>query len=942
MRPRDLIWILASGVIVAVTLWFGWKTWTEVQEGTPPAPEAGAPGAPGRAERDPAKGVRVETEAPLPVERPVADPVQGIVVGPDGRPVAGAQVTLLEIVRPEPILQLRPLQALHTGDDGRFSFRTSRAPGRMLEVRARGMATLQIPLPADLPSVTLFLLRGFELSGFVRDGQGHPVPDCEVVVGPGQPGEFRGKGTRTDARGNFRFEALPPEVVAVTARDGWHTPATLTPVAVGGDKPLILTLDQPGLVVDLQVVQGSETQRRPVAGAEIRLYPASWNAALHVPTVATSGDDGRVTLRGLARGNYRILVSHAELATAERTVAIRPELSSLEIELGPKVAVAGRLVGPGAKAGIGLVLENELGETVRTRTEEQGRFALPQRVSPGVATFTVANGNLLFAKSDSPWLKIPIEEGAQLDLAVREGGTLRGVVQDESGAPVAGVAISQAYKRGGPVAVYEVRTMSDAGGRFVLQGVPAAKVELLFDKLGLARIETVVDGVAAGQERELAPIVLPRPGTITGQVRSGGKPVTGAWVFSSAMRTSHYDVTGPDGTFALRGVAPGTYLLKGRYSTLPIALARAPVQVAPGATVGPVVLEFQAARVLSGRVEDLEGQPVPEAMILATGNVGSVVYTDAQGAFQVEVPEGSLELHTYTAERDLRISRVVGPQENNVRIRMPLVPHGRLGARVLGLPGRRPVSFGILRIEPLDPLPPGDMDAVAQRRVPGRPVTMASGILSVSRFPAGRSRVTLHCPGYAPFEREVEVLPNAEADLRTILLEPGGRLEAMVRDPDGKPVANASLYVGNEADAYYMRGVTVQSDESGKVVVSGISARADRVVVMADGFASTEVRLALPGDLLRTSPLPIVLQRGATLKVEVKTAEGKPQTLGALLIFRDGVFLEQQNVSEDGRAEFRGLRPGRYRLMFPRDRESWQDVEVPAGVETVQATFQRK
>jgi hypothetical protein len=122
------------------------------------------------------------------------------------------------------------------------------------------------------------------------------------------------------------------------------------------------------------------------------------------------------------------------------------------------------------------------------------------------------------------------------------------------------------------------------------------------------------------------------PGAITGTVRNEttGEPVRRAAVTLRALSPapgtppdarSATIATGPDGAFRFDFLAPGEYQLTAdRAGFLGPGQARAGrtlhsarVHVEPGVTAGPVELLLQPAAVVTGRVLDEEGEPVPAA-----------------------------------------------------------------------------------------------------------------------------------------------------------------------------------------------------------------------------------------------------------------------------------------------------------------------------------------
>jgi protocatechuate 3,4-dioxygenase beta subunit len=175
----------------------------------------------------PTNGTQGEVEAaPLPAL------VVGRVVGPDGAPLAGAQV----LARDDGSWTRLPLELegqegdrwsarveTSTGEDGRFVFREGLDPGALrLVARAPGFAPQRLDNerlpdrpPLDLGDVRLE--RAVVLAGRVVDRGGAPVAGAQVLQAvergvAGMEVTVHGKGIplgETDAKGRFRLDQVP-------------------------------------------------------------------------------------------------------------------------------------------------------------------------------------------------------------------------------------------------------------------------------------------------------------------------------------------------------------------------------------------------------------------------------------------------------------------------------------------------------------------------------------------------------------------------------------------------------------------------------------------------------------------------------------------------------------------------------------------------------------
>ncbi|HET6898427.1 MAG TPA: carboxypeptidase-like regulatory domain-containing protein, partial [Vicinamibacteria bacterium] len=190
--------------------------------------------------------------APAPSPAPSPSPkapltpfVEGTVVGPDGKPVAGALVSVQLAAMMnfgEPTLTAR------TDPAGRFRIAVKSASTHMIRVEAPGLAARTLPRVRPGESLRIALDKGGSIEGVVRDGtSGAPAAGItvearlETARGMGVVWE-RGAGVvraKTDAQGRFRLEGLAPGLHTLAAR-GPGVAARRNGVALGKRTELYL------------------------------------------------------------------------------------------------------------------------------------------------------------------------------------------------------------------------------------------------------------------------------------------------------------------------------------------------------------------------------------------------------------------------------------------------------------------------------------------------------------------------------------------------------------------------------------------------------------------------------------------------------------------------------------------------------------------------------
>jgi protocatechuate 3,4-dioxygenase beta subunit len=915
---RNLTALLSLVTVAAV----GWLSWVLVLDRPADEPEAAAGPA-----ADPVLGAPADPRTPTAAaDASLPAPITGVVLGPDSRPLPGARVTLCRILSHWPAQSLEECGHFTTRADGTFSLNAPAELDLMVVASREGHARDQQPVPHRSRSVTVQLLRGHALEGQVLDSWGRPLPDCEVMVEPGPWKNRRAETTRSTARGRFRFDDLASGLVRVTARHPSFQPVTVTGVNIGTQRDVELRFRKRSLVVSGTASAGSGMQ--PVADAEVRAYPATWNQALFVPVVARTDARGRFELRGIGRGNLNVEVRHARHSTSSRLIAVSADIDDLQFELVARSRVSGRLLGQGA-AGARLHLRRPGEPSLAAVAAADGSFAFDEPVSAGNVELELLGGELAFEKSGGLSQLVTVQESArtEVELTVVAASTMRGEVRDESGRPLAGVRVNRRGQLRGLFDPQELLTVTDERGAFEIRGLPAVPLKLVFEQDQHAKHELAVQGPSPGSLLVLEPVSMSLPGAVHGIVSRGGRGLEGALVLASNTNALEmHTITTHEGAFRLGNLPAGEYSLKAHYGTLPLISAPDHLIVEPGGDIGPLRLEFPAGRELSGIVTDGSGEPVATALLRVEGLPMSWVSVDDAGRFTIEVPPRDVALIVWDPTESIEAKERVGAASRDVRIVLPLGRRGTLTARVLGLPGPRPLTQATVRVRPVDGRSEQE-HASAQRP---RWVEMPGGKLRLPGAPAGRCRVVVSCDGYGAWNGEIDVPAGGLVDLGSLLLDPGATVIGLVVDEAGQPVVGARVHLGHESDLLlYPATNDYLTDQAGRFELRGVTKDWRRLVVQAEGMATKSMMLRIPADLL-ANPLRIVLSAGRHLVVRVEDAEGRPQDLRPVVLLQDGEIVDAV-YTDFGASAFERRAPGSYTAYVPELPGARLDFEVPEG-----------
>jgi len=509
----------------------------------------------------------LERRRRLPAAAPAARVLTGRVVGPAGRPVAGAWV---EAARS---------QDAETDGDGRFRLAglpsgatvslLARAPG------LRGALTIATAGPVEIR-----LAAAATLEGRVTDAGGHPAAGVPVLLGPrrGDPGEESPAAdlvaagsarTLTDDDGRYRLDSLEPvRSFAAALRPGGRRLAGAVVDLRAGANRLDL-IQPPEIAVTGRVL---DEKGAPVAAARVFLEGAEPEDRWLVIAAA----DGAFRLAGIPDGDYRLSVFAKGLAQPEPQdvrVAGAP-VQGIELRLGRGVTITGKLTGIETAELNGLMILAEEAERPGLRKDARsprsrrlglaapdGRYRIPD-LPPGrwKVTGRTAAGRQALASVDVA----PGSGETALDLSFVSGLTLSGRLRVD-GQPAAGTVLATAVDGGGNwQGGNGGEAPAAADGVFCLAGLQPGSYLLL----------VVLDGklwplrtVELTADRELPLDIV--TGTLSGRIVGPyGSPLPGARV-SLRPRTLGIDafLPGPraesdgEGAFEILHVPAGSHRL---------------------------------------------------------------------------------------------------------------------------------------------------------------------------------------------------------------------------------------------------------------------------------------------------------------------------------------------------------------------------------------------
>jgi len=577
-----------------------------------------------------------------------ADAVRLKIVGPDGKPVAGAEVRVFEVsdLTGDPKAE-KPLD-LTSDAAGNIAFESKNplpAPkepseeGRVhlsAQVRAKGLALVGKELRAG--DNTFTLQAGRALSGLLLDENEKPVAGVKVELNsitlPSQ-GErdesfFNGvPSAKSDASGKWTLDGLPlVGTVGIGIAD---------PRFKNEEFQFDLSKGAPPFFLERGAILKGRLLKPDGSGAGDVGFSAG-NATDLVKT----GADGRFEVDGLGSDDLDLEVSGfltdklpflvpSKHVTGLKAGEVR-DIGDWKTHKG--IRVRGKVVEANANKPIeGAFVEvYGKGEVGQGRSGKDGTFGFLASTD-NTSSMVAADG---FIGNDSH--DVPKAVGGVMDLgivALKRGLKIKGVVKNEAGTPV--VAILYADKNG--ERAYAQSNKKD--GSFTFEGLEAGEYTVS------GQDQKVVSGekfsisseprapLSVVVENEDAP---PAARQIAGRVTDeAGHPIAGAKVRLKIKQVRGYTedqtlVSGVDGTYSAPLLAPSATPEIASVSRPGWTSGSAGFTLANAVWRGDITLQKRGV-FLRGRVLDSQGAPVAGAYVGLADGYALPILTDASGAF---------------------------------------------------------------------------------------------------------------------------------------------------------------------------------------------------------------------------------------------------------------------------------------------------------------------
>lgn len=602
--------------------------------------------------------------------------IEGLVVGSQGRPIAGAEVAAFQGYAPRGPTGEGSRTAI---TDAGGSFRIGGLPDGRVEVTAAADGYAESHLkgvdPAADDMLEIELNRGATLTGRVVDSRGDAVA-ATVTLFDAEPGPFAGfhPGVQTDAEGRFRFDLLRPGTWRTSAfafTSGGRTESTPIHLRTGEVREIELVVaNHDGQVIGVV----TDHLGNPVDQTEVTITTFDGGSQPGSSWTTPVDPRGRFQSQPVPTGTARIVASHPEYRETEREITIDPGTNEVSLVLEPGLEISGSVRSSDGRpiplAAVSAELDLSPEALQQFMSDPSNRARRGTSLQP-VEALTDRNGDFRLGGLDDGVYKLTAwadgyGSGEAVGRQVRlEGGSAAGldiilpaqatITIQIAGEPLPGLHVD--VRQG----LSDFRTATqDTGGDYRIEGLGPG------DWIVTARQE---DGRSAQQTVSLVPgdeIVVElrfEEGLhVTGWVTVGGQSADGGDIslFHEGVQPRWTDLD-RDGRFELPGVLPGTY-------TLIVGIPGA-VGLNAGASYSRRVellgdqelrVDLEAPAVLAGLILDGEGRPLAGALVstVETGSGGDVhgsavrfagaaggrAITDIDGKFELQSAPGSFDL----------------------------------------------------------------------------------------------------------------------------------------------------------------------------------------------------------------------------------------------------------------------------------------------------------
>ncbi len=822
--------------------------------------------------------------------------VDGIVMGPDKTPVAGARVQLW-IGRVNEGGESGGVTTTDAG--GRFHFEgvgkgiaiaIAQCDGLyQRELPADGWwSALQSPTPqtyrADAgpgiaANVEINMARGVRVAGKVEGPDG-PFDGATVFVG--------GKRVRSGKDGTFAAEGVAPTpTLQVGASANGFVLAENKTIAVIEGQPV----EDVALRLQRQAVVRGKVYAAPgltLADARVTLEPQGGAPDEMMMPMMMGGDEDAGEWHAVrSDGSFSIPVPSAEGKWAVRAAAdghapttskpfdVSP--AQLEYEASVTLVVGDTISGRATSGGAG-VAGARISVTQGFDGMDMGMMWDTGDSGGATPIVAIADGNGLFSVSNLRAGKYTVEAsfpglvkasksgvkpgGTAVELALSPELEIAGKVLFDDGSPCTGVMI-QAVREGGAgnpgMDAPGGGAPTGSDGRFVVRGLADGRYRLRVAApwgSGVNVRSTTSDPIAAGS-RDVT-VKAQRGLTISGRILDAQKqPASNCWVNAEPEGDVPHEWIGTqskeDGTFEIAGLGEGTFTINVQRPEMNGSSSRPLRRTKVAAGTKDLEIQLEEGLAIEGVLVDAAGKPLAQVHLAANPirdeakegdddiTWGQGAQTAADGKFRI----GGLTPGRYSMQ--MQVWDASNAAASKVLTGGESVAAGTSGLRLVAVEGQK--IAGICVDEAGAGIAGVQIQAHLANNAGWRQVTSgAEGRFEVLGVPEGKH--TLSFSGAERSSRQIDDVAAGTQNLR-VELERGLKLAGKITGADGKPLAGSQVHLSRTDDKAHGWAMT---DDEGNFATEGLAPGDYKVRILvpkpneANSFEEKEIGTAKAGD----------------------------------------------------------------------------------------------
>jgi uncharacterized GH25 family protein/protocatechuate 3,4-dioxygenase beta subunit len=856
---------------------------------------------------------------------PTLAAVSGSVMTPDGKPLAGARVSLyatesdaarrtrLQSAQPEAV----PLASTQTDARGSFSLDSPKQPVARLMVTLRGYTPLATVVERDEAAVVVALNKADSRTGSVT-ADGKPVAnatvalvydDAEVVVRTNEKGEYEA----ADLKHATEIVVRHPDFAIDQQR-------LLGPGFPGGPSASAL---------QRKLTKGS-TLKGVVVAADGKTPVAKARVSLDGWQLAESAEDGSFTIEHAAP-EWRSLSAWKDNLVGQRPFA---KGSSFTLRLDKGATFSGRVLDARTKLPVTATTVQAssagrrfaAGERFETETDAKGTYSVV--VPPGTWQVIASHPAYDLDRFES---SVAAGQGTPRDIVLPPLARITGVVVDEGNKPVAAAAITpeRVADFGFPGRMFRAFRSATSGpdGKFTLRTEGDRDVRVRAFRKGFPPGRTDALKLAAGERKSGVIITVPTGIEVAGKVLDAqGNPLSGASIAASETQ-GRGGAGGPvmqrvvmmggggeedesvqsasDGSFSMR-VKEGVYDFTIKRDGFAPRVVRA--RSVSSAGNEPFEVRLDAASEISGRVTRA-GAGVAEVAVLSFGGADARTTTAADGSFTLSgLAAGPATVMFMKPEDFINERRSLTAPERDVVIEIPA--GGRVSGRVVEKGSRRPVTSFEAGIT----ISRGGGGMMMMGPPQTRPFNSDDGSFVLENVPAGSMTLVANAPGFVTSRMNVTIEEGKSLNDLVLELDAGVKLTGRVTNPSGQPLSGVTVTLGTSPRGNFAMGgpdKRATTDANGEYSMDALNTGEETIVFSHPKYVRTSRQVTLKGAETR---LDAQLEAGARVAGTVVDEAGVPAS-GAIVQASGGSSgWRTAETNASGAFEFESLGDGHYKF----------------------------